>query len=306
MPRIAPLLMAATLISCSAGNHGPVTGAAGQIKLSAKASPQLATSSGTAPLVCAAFSLQPYSLDASGAQTLAGAPVTLTSVAANQTDTIAGCIDQGTSGPNPNWGYLVTATHFVDCTTGQLIPGLSPSTVTGNYPVDCQAGIDVSLPIVVNVSIAQANNAGYVDISAGVNATDVQVGCKQADIQQDGEHFGESYIDPNGNILQGLVGISRPVPAGCSRGIDIRFAEGFRAPAGYRPACSRRARRWRSRPRADIDICSSISLGDRDLRHGEDVDGGLGERPDSLPVDGARREPRTSAGRWCNRRSGWR
>ena len=214
MTRIAPLLMAAALVGCSAGNHGQVAGKPGQVKLSAKASPQLATSTGTAPLVCASFSLQPYSLDASGDQTLAGAPVTLTSVAASQTDTIAGCIDQGPTGPNPNWGYLVTATNFVDCTSGAAIPGLSPSTVTGNYPVDCQAGIDVSLSIVVNVSIAQANSAGYVDINAGVNATEVQVGCKQADIQQDGEHYGESYIDPNGDILQGLVGMDTTLIAG--------------------------------------------------------------------------------------------
>jgi hypothetical protein len=207
--------LACGLAACGSGHNAAQPATNGQVHFSAQTrSHQAATSTGTAPLVCATFSLQPFSLDAAGTETLAGSPVTLTSTAASQTDAILGCIDQGASGPNPNWGYQITAMNFVDCSSGLAIPGLSPQTSFTNATVQCTAGLDVSLPINVDVSIATPNAAGYIDITVGVTATDVQTGCKNADYAPGGTvlHFGESNIDPKGGIAQGLIGLDLGAP----------------------------------------------------------------------------------------------
>ena len=179
----------------------------------------------TAEIVCAQFTLQPYIPAADGTPQPSGSPIVFNSTANNAndaatyTDQIVGCIDGTPDTAGYNWGYIVTVTNFSQCgatpgTLGAAIPGVSPTTTTINVPVDCQAGLDVEVPIHVQVAVADPNPGGYVDITAGVNATDVQIGCKQADIPTTDNllHFGESYISTDGGTQQGLVGLDTGTP----------------------------------------------------------------------------------------------
>ncbi len=199
------LILVAALLTAACGGAPPGAGGGGQVRLSATT---LAQGPGPAS-VCAAFTLQPYALGAGGARTLAGSPVTIHSVASSQTDAILGCVDNPAVSGN-DWGFLVTASGFNDCGSPALpIPGLSPSIVTGDYPVDCLAGRDIALPIAVGVSISQANAGGFVDISVTVNSSTVQTGCKQADVHAAGGatllNFGQSVIDPAGQLAGGAL-----------------------------------------------------------------------------------------------------
>ena len=176
----------------------------------------LSGTGGTQP-ICGTISLQPYSLT-NGTMALAGDPVTLQSSQAAVTDQILGCIDNGERG-NANWGYLVTAASWNDC-LGTVAPHLvsaQPQVFTGNYPVGCVKGVDSALPIAISVSIATANNVGYIDISVEVDSKPVQTGCKDADYATVNGvsmlHFGEAYVDPghtgvNGVSHQGVLGLS--------------------------------------------------------------------------------------------------
>jgi hypothetical protein len=151
-------------------------------------------SAGTAatPAVCGSFSLSPYSLSSSGAQTPAGSPVVISSSAAGVTP-ILGCV--ATAGVSPNWRYLVTASSFVNCATGLAIPGLSPSVETFTVDVDCTPGKDMPASVTAEVSVPVANAGGYIDIEVGVNETEVQTGCKQAEVDAHGLlHFGQSWM----------------------------------------------------------------------------------------------------------------
>ena len=234
--KTAALLACCALAGCKADNKasGPgrvAVSTALSGKLPASANRSESSSSGSAanagPQVCGTFTLQPYSIDSGGAITLAGSPYTFsTNANSAPTNAILGCIDSGTGGNN--WGYFVTATDFNDCglaagdTSPEPIPGLTPTTASAQVAFNCAAGVDTPVTVDVNVSIPQADSAGYVDISAGVNASTVQTGCKQADISPvDGMlHFGESYIDPTGAIPTGLVGLSQGTPTQFAGTVD--------------------------------------------------------------------------------------
>ena len=205
--------MLCSLAACSPRTLDQQTN--GKVKFSAKAVANTTLHPAVVgQTVCADFTLQPVSINAAGNQTPAGDPVQLTSKGTSQTDAILGCIDAQDAAISPNWGYQVTATHFVDCTSGLAIPGLSPAVAFTNATVQCTAGKDMPLTIAVNVSIATPNAGGYLDISVSVNETDVQVGCKDADFVKGTSmlHFGESYIDPKGGIPLGLIGLDSGGP----------------------------------------------------------------------------------------------
>ena len=217
LPIAGALLFAA---SCSSQKASPYDG---HLKISSSASAN-DTATGTTA-ICAQFSLQPYIPAADGTPTPSGAPVVFDSTAANDndasayTDQVIGCIDGTADSDGYNWGYIVTVTNFSECggtpgTLGNPLTNVSPTTTTFNVPVNCQAGLDVEVPIHAQVAVSTANQGGYVDISAGVNATDVQIGCKQADITTTDNllHFGESYISTDGTVAQGLVGIDTGTP----------------------------------------------------------------------------------------------
>ena len=201
----------ALLAACS--KHGPQTN--GQLHF--KAAAHTRDTSSSSPTVCGQFTLQPFSLDQSGNASVAGAPVSIASNALGQTDAILGCIDS-TNVVGPDWGYLVTATNFVDCSTGQPIDGLSPAVVSETVTVDCQKGVDVELPVTVNVSIAAASDTGYIDISVGVASSTVQTGCKQADYAGSMLHFGQSQLNNDSTIPLGIVGLdSSPAASAVSQ-----------------------------------------------------------------------------------------
>ncbi len=169
--------------------------------------------------VCAQFSFQPYAPAADGSPVLSGSAFQIISSAANAngattaTDSIQGCIDGTPDGAGYNWGYIVTATDFAECGTTAGTLGtpvsVSPTTVTVNVPVHCIAGQDSAAQVSVTVAAAVPNSGGYVDISAGVNATDVEVGCKTADINSSGTlHFGESWMgDTAADAPDGIWGL---------------------------------------------------------------------------------------------------
>jgi hypothetical protein len=201
---------AALLAACGAGHASNKPANQGQVRLSAKTliSAPVTIPAPAATAVCGTITLQPYSLDAAGNMTLAGAPVTFASTATGGTDEILGCIDDGSAGNN--WGYLVTASAWNDCASpANALNNVQPPIVSGNFPVHCGKGVDTALPITVDVSIATPNSAGYIDIAVTVNSTTVQTGCKAADINPltNNLNFGESYIDPKGVIHDGLVGL---------------------------------------------------------------------------------------------------
>jgi alpha-tubulin suppressor-like RCC1 family protein len=189
MKTTLPSLCAALLAALVASGCGQARqqGKPGQVKVAFKANAHSPSSASlTMPALCADVTLAPSSLDANGHATPAGAPVVLTKAgAAAGTLSIAGCIDsiQSTTTPaTPDWQYLVTATNIGPCDPTQTLPGVpSPSVVTSVLDLDCQAGKDISANVEIDVSIPVPNSGGYVDISATVNATDVEVGCKEAD-----------------------------------------------------------------------------------------------------------------------------
>ncbi|MBS2025385.1 MAG: hypothetical protein JST92_23540, partial [Deltaproteobacteria bacterium] len=174
----------------------------GHARVAARISAQ--RSQGSATAVCAQWTLTPFSIDAAGGQTQAGDPVTFTSTsAAAGTAFIAGCLDAGAGGPNPDWGYWVTASHFDDC-AGNPVPGLAPAIATSEVTFDCVAGEDQPIGVSVDVSIATPDDTGYIDIGLGVNSASVPVSCKQADGSETGGplHFGDAA----------LVGPDAPIP----------------------------------------------------------------------------------------------
>lgn len=211
------LALAAWSAACAKKSQLPAN--SGSVRIYSSASAFDTATGSTA--ICAHFSLQPYIPSSSGTPTPSGGPVTFTSTASNDndasafTDQVLGCIDGTPDAAGDNWGYIVTATDFTDCASGNPLTNVSPQTVTFNVAFDCKAGLDVSVPMHAQVAVSDANQAGYVDISAGVNATEVQIGCKQADISStDGLlHFGESFISSDGSIAQGLVGLDTGDPS---------------------------------------------------------------------------------------------
>ena len=189
----------------------------GQVRLRSAASALDATA--TTP-ICAHFTLQPYAPSSDGSPNNAGPAIDINSSLGGGTDAIEGCIDGPSDTDGYNWGYIVTATTFSACgttpgTLGAPFTNVFPSTVTFLQPVHCHAGLDEQVNITAQVSIPTANQAGYVDISTQVNATPVQVGCKQADIgllTDHKFHFGESYIDGAGAVQTGLVAFDSGSP----------------------------------------------------------------------------------------------
>jgi hypothetical protein len=198
------------LLAVACGGGGASGNGQGQVRLAAATR----LTAQAAAALCGTRTLQPYSLDAAGDLTLAGAPATFRSNAASGTDAILGCEDNGAAGNN--WGYVVTATGWNDCGNPAVsLAGVQPPVVSGNFPIHCGRGIDTPLPITIDVSIATPNDTGYIDIAVTVNSTTVQTGCKQADINaaSGSLHFGESYIDPLGAIHGGLLGLNAGTPA---------------------------------------------------------------------------------------------
>ena len=213
----------AGVLAAACSKAQPANPHAGQVKFSSNTQAHVDLASGGPPAVCGTFVLQPVSIDSAGHETPAGSPVSLTSVAASQTDAILGCIDDGNTTGAANWGYLVTATNFVTCGTGTAIPGLSPAVAFANATVDCKAGKDVSLAVTVDVSIPLANDAGYIDVGVGVNVNTPPSGCKIADLDASGMlHFGQSYVQTTGGPTPAAytgIGLFTPpsgtgVPAG--------------------------------------------------------------------------------------------
>ena len=224
------LALAGTL--CLASACGSQRTAAGsQIKLTMKPEVTGALHGvGGAPALCGTFHLTPYSFNAAHRPVLAGAPVTFTtSSASTAIDQILGCVagpknfayiapavHPGSNAVNGsyNWAYLVSADTFTNCSTGLAIP---PDTVNASpayfAPVNCVAGVDENLDIDYPISISAAAPGGYVDISAGVDATTQYVACKTAEIIGTGTsaelRFGQSFaIDSIPQVPLGLVGFT--------------------------------------------------------------------------------------------------
>ncbi len=248
MPRVggATLLAAAcALASCAKTSNSKPS-----VRISTQTeSRAAATMAPYGGLICATFELQPFQLLPDGTPDTSGqTPVIIHSTpTASTTDSILGCID-GPGYMGNNWGYVVTAHDFGDCTTwtnpdgtlgssgtpdpthpnGEPIPGLSPLSVQFEQAFECKAGVDNALDLTANVSVAESDGAGYVDITAGVDSTLVMVGCKTADFGvADGLlHFGETgFYDPT------LI----PAPYGLT---GIGYIDSTRARSLRRPAPS--------------------------------------------------------------------
>ena len=151
-------------------------------------------SAGLSAPLCADFSVTPFALTAGGLASPAGAPVVIIAQAGQAaTAAVVGCIDSLPS-PANDWSYLVTASHFTDC-AGNPYPGASQAPITQTVAIDCQAGLDVVAKIAVDVPVVQAGQGGYLDVTVTVGATQVQVGCKQADVDPGGQlHFGHAWM----------------------------------------------------------------------------------------------------------------
>jgi len=148
------LIVAAVSLACG-GSGSPSASRPGMARISASAS-GLSASSNTSTPLCANFSLQPYVPAADGTPTDSGSPVVFVSSsnaadAAASTDLVLGCIDGSNDTAGSNWGYLVTVTNFTDC--GGNAVDARPSTVMVNVPVDCQAGIDIEVPLHAAVAL---------------------------------------------------------------------------------------------------------------------------------------------------------
>jgi hypothetical protein len=192
------------LAACTTKSQEKPNPLAGRVKLSLASRSTHANAATTPPDICATFTLTPYALSATGAQTLSGSPVVVQSTGPSSTP-ILGCVH--TPGVSPDWRYVVTANNFTGCSAA--IAGISPAVETFTVDVSCDPGKDVSAAVTANVSIPVTNAGGYIDIGVSVNATDVQVGCKQADIDRNGLlHFGQSSIQPIGSAIPaGYTGI---------------------------------------------------------------------------------------------------
>ena len=205
--RSLALCLCATLAAACGTGQKAAEGPKGKVNFSFKSQTHASTSAVIpANGICADWTLQPVAIDDSGNQTIAGSAVTINQTSnSSATQTILGCIDSPTA--HPDWGYIVTATNFYACgdTTKAPIAGLTPTIQTQTVTIDCDASHDIPLALTANVSIPADSNAGYVDISVSVNAHEVSVGCKLADQQGDGLHFGESNIGPTKPL--GLVGM---------------------------------------------------------------------------------------------------
>ena len=226
---LSHLAFAGTLCLASAcGNQKSASGS--QIKLSMKPEVTGALHSLGTPALCATFHMTPYSFDASHNPVPAGPPVTFaTSNASTAIDQILGCVaGTGTyhytkpavhpgsdaSTGDYNWAYLVSADTFTTCSTGAAI---DPATVSASpayfAPVNCVAATDENLNIDFPISISATAPSGYVDISAGVDASTQYVGCKTAEVVGTGAsaelRFGQSFaIDGNTQVPLGLVGFT--------------------------------------------------------------------------------------------------
>ncbi len=224
--RQASLALAALACACGGAGAQQQQGGSGEAHVRASSSAEL--SQGSSEEICATFAITPYSIGPDGSLAFDGAhSVTLHSTpAAEAEESILGCID-GPGYQGDNFGYLVTASAFGDCSTytnangtlggaadpaqpnGAPVPGLSLSPVTFQKSFDCHAGIDNEVQLSAQVSIAQAGLGGYVDVYAGVSATVVEVGCKQADIsaEDDQLHFAETAEYDAGQAPAGLIAI---------------------------------------------------------------------------------------------------
>ena len=219
MKLLSRLAIASSLVAaCGGGQKSSSSGGTGHVSIRSAA--RAATASGTTP-VCAHFTLQPFSPSSDGSPNNAGAPIEInSSQASGNTDSIVGCIDGPNDTAGYNWGFIVTADTFSECgatpgTLGAPLTNVFPAVATFIVPVHCSAGLDVTVPVEAQVSIAVAGQGGYVDISTQVNATTVQTGCKQADIgfQTDHQlHFGESTIAADGSTATGLVALDTGSP----------------------------------------------------------------------------------------------
>ncbi len=229
MKSISLALPTAGVLCCLAACGSQSKGPSGSVHISSSAhqrgvspapgSNRLTDGTDDSTPLCAQFSFQPFSIDSTGAMSNAGAPIVFSSTEADAlngsdagiTDQIAGCIAGTPDGDDNNWAYLVTATGFNDCNGNPV--SVSPSSDTQMLLLKCVAGQDIPASVSFTVSQAVPNAGGYVDINASVNAVDVQIGCKEADIGGDGLlHFGESFFTEDGSIAQGLVGLDTGSP----------------------------------------------------------------------------------------------
>lgn len=225
-PGVPALLSLAVLAAC--GGAPPPASSVGGVRFSFHAQPAR-TLSLVLPSICADFSLAPYSIDAGGAHQPAGGIVHVSQSAPGQTAFVAGCVDGAPAVPGDDWGYLVTASNWHLCdpnapldaslaaylqshqlTLAQLLASFSPQVATTSVDLDCKAGLDVAAPVTVAVSVPLEGRTGYVDIAVQVDVTEVEVGCKQGDVDAQGWlHFGESAtLAEGGKIPLGFLGLA--------------------------------------------------------------------------------------------------
>ncbi len=151
-----PSAIALSLSLACGGSGAPSAPQSGMVRISASAS-GLSASSNTSTALCANFSLQAYVPAADGTPTDSGSPVVFVSSsnaadAAAFTDQVLGCLEGANDAAGFNWGYIATVTNFTQCGSGSAVSA-TPSTVTVNVPVKCQAGVDVPVAVPVQVAI---------------------------------------------------------------------------------------------------------------------------------------------------------
>lgn len=150
---------------------------------------------------CADVTLLPYRLDQAGHRTFAGAAsrfslsYTGSSSAGVPKPFAAACTDEGEldggPGASSNWGYIVSARNFTDC-SGNPIPGTIEAAVA-DAPAGCVAGATTSLPVTLQLGLA----AGTVETGSGIGT----LACKQADFDSSDSlvHFGQdALVAPDG------------------------------------------------------------------------------------------------------------
>ncbi len=195
MRPVLSALAAALLVGLSACSSASAPDDQGTVHLSFQVRESVAFAGGVAPL-CAQLTLQAYVPAADGTPAQSGAPVTVISAGGADADSEAGVTLDCTAGAldsnGYNWGYIVTATDFSACggdagTLGAAATGVSPSVVTINAPVACVAGKQVEVPVQLEVSQSQPNEAGYLDIFAQVTVMNADAGsapvCAQFTLQ---------------------------------------------------------------------------------------------------------------------------
>lgn len=217
-------VLALSVLACEKPSQSPAQGGKGKVRMAFSTAP--ASSSGLVlPAICGTFTLTPFQI-ASGQLVAAGDPIVVQETAPGQTGFIAGCIDSTASGND--WAYTVSATGWAPCdpnapldpslsaylaahhlTLQQFLASISPGTASTEVQLNCTAGLDVAAQVSVDVSVPVENAAGYVDISVSVNATEVEIGCKQAEFQSNVLHFGSSWMGAIGaSAPDGVWGIS--------------------------------------------------------------------------------------------------